>query len=61
VALLKWEVTLSASGEATVTVWAADADTAGEIALKTTPGMIVDGGACDWNVEDVREVDGGES
>ena len=54
--LSRYSVTLSASGEATVEVLARDADHAAEIALRETPGMIVEGGECSWDVEDVEAI-----
>jgi hypothetical protein len=53
----RYEITLSASGEAVVTVEAANEDEAVTKALSLTPGMIVEGGSCEWNVENVAEVE----
>jgi hypothetical protein len=52
----RFEVTLSANGEAVVTVEAFDVEQAERVALRETPGMIVEGGQCSWDVEDVRQV-----
>lgn len=52
----RYEVTLSASGQATITVEAADENAAIDQALRSTPGMTVEGGSCEWDVELVEEL-----
>lgn len=52
-----YEVQLHASGTAVVEVEAVDAEQAALVAIRETPGMIVEGGECSWDVDGVEEID----
>lgn len=53
----RYNVTLSAQGEATVTVEADDVDAAVQAALLRVNGYITEFGTVEWEVEDVRDHD----
>jgi hypothetical protein len=53
----RYRVTLSASGEQTVEVEAADAADAADKASARSVGLLVDGGSMDWEIEAIEEVE----
>lgn len=53
----RWSVTLSATGTATVEVEADTREQAIDEAYRRVPGLIVEGGSTEWEVEYVTEED----